>query len=133
MNLKFNLNVLSLTAKCSRLAPTAAKVANLIEAEGWTANYPRPEDVLAKWRPLTRAQAQSDPTIIKGVTQQKWSGLAVKDFGEQKGMYQCLMSTVKSIEIKKIIIALWTAHLMTPLFDNRGCCNQGLREGLHPV
>lgn len=50
------------------------------------ANYPRPEDVLAKWRPLTRAQAQSDPTIIKGMTQQKWSGLAVKDFGEQKGV-----------------------------------------------
>ncbi|KTF85095.1 hypothetical protein cypCar_00031836, partial [Cyprinus carpio] len=72
--------------KCSRCAPTAAKVAKLIEAEGWTANHPRPEDIIAKWRPLSRAQAQSDPAIIRGVTSQKWPGLAVKDFGGQKGV-----------------------------------------------
>uniref|UniRef100_A0A8C1YX48 SET domain-containing protein n=1 Tax=Cyprinus carpio TaxID=7962 RepID=A0A8C1YX48_CYPCA len=76
----------SLTAKCSRCAPTATKVAKLIEAEGWTANHPRPEDIIAKWRPLSRAQAQSDPAIIRGVTSQKWPGLAVKDFGGQKGV-----------------------------------------------
>ncbi|KAG1925846.1 serine/threonine-protein kinase haspin [Pimephales promelas] len=58
----------------------------VIDAEGWTANHPRPEDIMAKWRPLSRAQAESDPGIIKGVTRQKWSGLAVKDFGEQKGV-----------------------------------------------
>ncbi|XP_048024140.1 uncharacterized protein LOC125253925 [Megalobrama amblycephala] len=75
-----------LLSKCSRCAPTAAKVAKVIEAEGWTANHPRPEDVIAKWRPLSRAQAQSDPAIIRGVTRQKWSGLAVKDFGGQKGV-----------------------------------------------
>ncbi|XP_048021450.1 uncharacterized protein LOC125252307 [Megalobrama amblycephala] len=75
-----------LLSKCSRYAPTAAKVAKVIEAEGWTANHPRPEDVIAKWRPLSRAQAQSDPAIIRGVTSQKWSGLAVKDFGGQKGV-----------------------------------------------
>ncbi|XP_067272630.1 uncharacterized protein [Pseudorasbora parva] len=73
-----------LLSKCSRLAPTAVTVAKVIEAEGWTANHPCPEDVIAKWRPLSRAQAQSDPNIIRGVTKQKWSGLAVKDFGEQK-------------------------------------------------
>lgn len=87
-----------MTAKCSRYAPTAAKVAKVIEAEGWTANHPRPEDVIAKWRPLSRAQAQSDPAIIRGVTSQKWTGLAVKDFGEQKGMHKCLMSTLKSLK-----------------------------------
>lgn len=86
VNLDFNLNVLSLTAKFSRRAPTAAKVAKVIEAEGWTANHPRPEDVIAKWRPLSRAQAESDPAVIRGVTRQKWSGLAVKDFGGQKGI-----------------------------------------------
>lgn len=72
------------------------KVAKIIKAEGWTANHPRPEDIIAKWRPLSRAKAQSDPDIIRGVTRQKWSNLAVKDFGGQKGqgMYKCLMSTV---------------------------------------
>uniref|UniRef100_A0A8C1S2U3 Si:dkey-23a23.2 n=1 Tax=Cyprinus carpio TaxID=7962 RepID=A0A8C1S2U3_CYPCA len=75
-----------LLSKCSRCAPTATKVAKLIEAEGWTANHPRPEDIIAKWRPLSRAQAQSDPAIIRGVTSQKWPGLAVKDFGGQKGV-----------------------------------------------
>jgi len=78
-------------------------VAKVIDAEGWTANHPRPEDIMAKWRPLSRAQAESDPGIIKGVTRQKWSGLAVKAFGEQKGMYNCLMSTVKSINKMNII------------------------------
>ncbi|KAG1925823.1 serine/threonine-protein kinase haspin [Pimephales promelas] len=58
----------------------------VIDAEGWTANHPRPEDIMAKWRPLSRAQAESDPGIIKGVTRQKWSGLVVKAFGEQKGV-----------------------------------------------
>ncbi|XP_051948594.1 uncharacterized protein LOC127619683 [Xyrauchen texanus] len=75
-----------LLSKCSRCAPTARMVAKVIEAEGWTANHPRPEDIMAMWRPLSRAQAASDPAIIKGVTRQKWSGLAVKDFGEQKGV-----------------------------------------------
>ncbi|ROJ64733.1 N-lysine methyltransferase KMT5A [Anabarilius grahami] len=75
-----------LLSKCSRCAPTAAKVAKFIEAEGWTANHPRPEDIIVKWRPLSRAQAQSDPAIIRGVTSQKWSGLAAKDFGGQKGV-----------------------------------------------
>ncbi|XP_048064780.1 uncharacterized protein LOC125279313 [Megalobrama amblycephala] len=73
-----------LLSKCSRCAPTAAKVAKVIEAEGWTANHPRPEDVIVKWRPLSRAQAQSDPAIIRAVTSQKWRGLAVKDFGGRK-------------------------------------------------
>ncbi|XDV25917.1 hypothetical protein PO909_029743, partial [Leuciscus waleckii] len=53
---------------------------------GRGANHPRPEDIIAKWRPLSRAQAESDPAIIRGVTRQKWRGLAVKDFGEQKGV-----------------------------------------------
>ncbi|XP_059402933.1 uncharacterized protein LOC132134169 [Carassius carassius] len=75
-----------LLSKCSRYAPTASKVAKIIETEGWTANHPRPEDIMAKWRPLSRAQVQSDPAIIRGVTSQKWTGLAVKDFGEQKGV-----------------------------------------------
>lgn len=116
MNLNFNLNVLFLTVKCSRCAPTAAKVAKVIEAEGWTSNCPCPEHIIAKWRPLSRAQAESDPAIIRGVTRQKWPGLAVKDFGEQKGMYKCLMSTVKSIKKKEEYNNIMNSTLMTPSF-----------------
>ncbi|KAG1927365.1 nuclear mitotic apparatus protein [Pimephales promelas] len=84
--LQYSLREQHLLSKFSRRTPTAAMVAKVIDAEGWTANHPRPEDIMAKWRPLSRAQAESDPGIIKGVTRQKWSGLAVKDFGEQKGV-----------------------------------------------
>ncbi|KAG1928309.1 N-lysine methyltransferase KMT5A [Pimephales promelas] len=84
--LQYSLREQHLLAKFSRRAPIAAMVAKVIDAEGWTANHPRPEDIMAKWRPLSRAQTESDPGIIKGVTRQKWSGLAVKDFGEQKGV-----------------------------------------------
>ncbi|XP_039527414.1 uncharacterized protein LOC120479192 [Pimephales promelas] len=84
--LQYSLREQHLLSKFSRRTPTAAMVAKVIDAEGWTANHPRPEDIMAKWRPLSRAQAESDPCIIKGVTRQKWSGLAVKAFGEQKGV-----------------------------------------------
>ncbi|KAG1925603.1 N-lysine methyltransferase KMT5A-like [Pimephales promelas] len=84
--LQYSLREQHLLSKFSRRTPTAAMVAKVIDAEGWTANHPRPEDIMAKWRPLSRAQAESDPGIIKGVTRQKWSGLAVKAFGEQKGV-----------------------------------------------
>ncbi|XP_067271195.1 uncharacterized protein [Pseudorasbora parva] len=70
-----------LLSQCSRRPPTVSKVSLLIQKEGWTGNCPRPQDVVAKWRPVTRVQVESDPRIITMVQNQKWTGLALKDFG----------------------------------------------------
>uniref|UniRef100_A0A8C1S1P8 Si:dkey-23a23.2 n=1 Tax=Cyprinus carpio TaxID=7962 RepID=A0A8C1S1P8_CYPCA len=70
-----------LLSQCSRRPPSVSKVSLLIQKEGWTGNCPRPEDVVAKWRPVTRVQVESDPWIITTIQNQKWTGLALKDFG----------------------------------------------------
>lgn len=102
-----------MTAKCSRCAPTLVKVAKIIEAEGWTANHPRPEDIVAKWRPLSKAQAQSDPAIVRGVTRQKWPGLAVKDLGGKKGQG---MYKYSKIHPKHDYNYIMDSTVMTPSF-----------------
>ncbi|XP_067271185.1 N-lysine methyltransferase KMT5A-like [Pseudorasbora parva] len=68
-------------SQCSRRPPTVSKVSLLIQKEGWTGNCPRPQDLVAKWRPVTRVHVESDPRIITMVQNQKWTGLALKDFG----------------------------------------------------
>lgn len=80
-----NFNFLTLTAQYSRHPPTIHKVAKMIENEGWKANHPRPEDIVAKWQPAKRVQVESDPGIIGRVTKQRWSALAIKDFGGNIG------------------------------------------------
>ncbi|ROJ64734.1 N-lysine methyltransferase KMT5A-A [Anabarilius grahami] len=70
-----------LLSQCSRRPPSVSKVSLLIQKEGWTGNCPCPEDVVAKWRPATRVQVESDPRIITTIQNQKWTGLALKDFG----------------------------------------------------
>ncbi|XP_052445043.1 uncharacterized protein LOC127986821 isoform X1 [Carassius gibelio] len=72
-----------LSSQCSRRPPTVSKVSLLIEKEGWTGNCPRPEDIVAKWRPITEVQVESDPWIITAIQKQKWTGLALKDFGSK--------------------------------------------------
>ncbi|XP_042612100.1 uncharacterized protein LOC122144934 isoform X1 [Cyprinus carpio] len=72
-----------LSSQCSRRPPTFSKVSLLIQKEGWTGNCPRPEDIVAKWRPVTRVQVESDPWIITKIQNQKWTGLALKDFGSK--------------------------------------------------
>lgn len=65
----------------------------LISQEGWTTNHPHPKDVVQKWMPPTKAQVESDPEIIRRVTRQKWSGLALKDFGGKgQGTYKCFIT-----------------------------------------
>ncbi|KAA0712514.1 N-lysine methyltransferase KMT5A [Triplophysa tibetana] len=70
-----------LLSQCSRRPPTISKVSLLIKKEVWTGNCPRPKDVVAKWKPFTRMQVESDPWIITTIQNQKWTGLALKDFG----------------------------------------------------
>ncbi|XDV26249.1 hypothetical protein PO909_030008 [Leuciscus waleckii] len=70
-----------LLSQCSRRPPTVSKVSLLIQKEDWTGNCPHPEDIVSKWRPVTRVQVESDPWIITTIRNQKWTGLALKDFG----------------------------------------------------
>ncbi|KAK2863559.1 hypothetical protein Q5P01_003092 [Channa striata] len=74
-----------LLAKRYRRPPTVKKVAEIIGKEGWTANHPRPEDIVANWKPSKKIHIETDQDIMKRITTQKWSGLAVRDFGEKRG------------------------------------------------
>ncbi|XP_038558328.1 uncharacterized protein LOC119891072 [Micropterus salmoides] len=74
-----------LLSQSSRRPPTVSKVSLLIRKEGWTANCPRPENVVAKWKPVSRVQVETDPWILTTLHSQKWTGLALKDFGGTKG------------------------------------------------
>ncbi|KAM9707945.1 uncharacterized protein ACNS7B_000398 isoform 2-T3 [Menidia menidia] len=49
---------------------------------------------------LSRAQAQSDPAIVRGLTRQKRSGLAVKDLGGQKGKGRWIRRSKKNLNVQ---------------------------------
>ncbi|XP_070410517.1 uncharacterized protein [Nothobranchius furzeri] len=72
-------------SKFYRHPPTVSKVTKLIQREGWTANYPQPEDIVGKWKPAPKCQLKEDPRILKRVVDQKWSGIAIKDFEDKRG------------------------------------------------
>ena len=86
-----------MTAKSTRGPPTQHKVDKISRQEGWGTNVPSLDMVLFKWTPPKKIQVESDRKIMKMITTQKWPGLAIKDFGGEKGkgMYKCLLSTVK--------------------------------------
>ncbi|XP_077083203.1 uncharacterized protein LOC143736351 [Siphateles boraxobius] len=66
--------------------PSAAKVAQLIEQEGWKVNCPKPEDIERLWTPPSKGAVEDDKFIIRCVSEQTWSGLAIKDFGAKQGL-----------------------------------------------
>uniref|UniRef100_A0A8D3CLM9 SET domain-containing protein n=2 Tax=Scophthalmus maximus TaxID=52904 RepID=A0A8D3CLM9_SCOMX len=82
---QYNQRAEYLLSQYSRHPPTVHKVAKIIGKEGWKGNHPRPEDIVAKWKPAKRVQMESDAGIISSVTKQSWLGLAIKDFGGSKG------------------------------------------------
>ncbi|XP_039521563.1 uncharacterized protein LOC120474974 [Pimephales promelas] len=65
--------------------PSAAKVARLITQEGWKVNCPKPEDIERLWTPPSKAAVEDDKFIIRCVSEQNWSGMAIKDFGDERG------------------------------------------------
>ncbi|KAK7152442.1 hypothetical protein R3I93_010609 [Phoxinus phoxinus] len=65
---------------------SAAEVARLIAQEGWQGNYPKPEEVVRLWRPAPPDSIEANQVIIKCVSEQAWTGLAVKDFGDEHGL-----------------------------------------------
>ena len=66
--------------------PSTAKVARLIAKEGWTVNCPRPEDIVQLWRPAPKKMVEDDSLLIRRVSEQTWTGLAIKDFGPPEGL-----------------------------------------------
>lgn len=65
--------------------PSAAKVARLITQEGWKVNCPKPEDIERLWTPPSKADVEDDKFILRCVSEQNWSGMAIKDFGDERG------------------------------------------------
>ncbi|CAM4574692.1 unnamed protein product [Leuciscus chuanchicus] len=61
--------------------PSAAKVSRLIAQEGWRVNCPRPEDIVQLWKPAPNTVLENDDFVIRCVSNQTWTGLAIKDFG----------------------------------------------------
>ncbi|KAL0152224.1 hypothetical protein M9458_051947, partial [Cirrhinus mrigala] len=66
--------------------PSTSKVARLIAQEGWKANYPKPEEIEWVWKPAPTGTIEADEVIIKCVSEQGWTGLAIKDFGAEEGL-----------------------------------------------
>ncbi|XP_039539028.1 N-lysine methyltransferase KMT5A-like [Pimephales promelas] len=56
----------------------------LITQEGWTVNWPKPEEIVLQWRPAPKQKVEEDRFVIQCVSQQTWTGLAIKDFGAEQ-------------------------------------------------
>lgn len=80
-----NVITLFLSAHFTHRKPSAAKVERLIKKEGWVVNHPKAEEVLEKWSPPTKLTTETGKAVLKSVCSQKWKGLAIKDFGGEKG------------------------------------------------
>lgn len=61
-------------------------MARLIAQEGWKANYPKPEEIERLWKPAPSGTVETNEVIIKCVSEQTWTGLAIKDFGAEEGL-----------------------------------------------
>lgn len=75
-----------LSARFTLRKPSAVKVARLITQEGWKANYPKPEEIERLWKPAPKRTIETDEVIIRCVSEQTWTGLAIKDFGAEQGL-----------------------------------------------
>jgi len=67
--------------------PQESKIQRIIDAQvDWTTNKPKVADVQQAWDPPVRTghNIENDISIIKSIKDQKWKGLAIKQF-EIKG------------------------------------------------
>lgn len=53
--------------------------------EGWETNVPSFRDVPQTWVSPLKKAIEENQEVIKSVVEQKWKGIALKDFGEPKG------------------------------------------------
>lgn len=56
--------------------------------ETWTTNKPTGDGLLKAWVPPQQKIEDNSP-LICSIAEQKWKGLALKDFGEEKGKGKC--------------------------------------------
>jgi len=49
-------------------------------------NWPKPEEIVLQWRPAPKQKVEEDSFVIQCVSQQTWTGLAIKDFGAEQGL-----------------------------------------------
>ncbi|KAK9516040.1 hypothetical protein VZT92_025299 [Zoarces viviparus] len=66
--------------------PAAGSVSRAIAKEGWQTNHPSADEVVKMWRPASRENVEGDKHVINSVDRQKWKGVAIKDFGGEKGL-----------------------------------------------
>lgn len=76
---------LFLPASCGRQCPKEEKVKAIATKEGWLTNVPSFTDVLQAWVSPLKTAIEENEDIMKSVVEQKWRGIALKDFGEPKG------------------------------------------------
>ncbi|XP_055360600.1 uncharacterized protein LOC114846600 [Betta splendens] len=82
---QFSLRESHLLSQCYRRQPTLNKVARMLEMEGWTANHPSAEQILAKWQPPKKTDVETDTDLMNRIERQKWSGLVIKKFDDKQG------------------------------------------------
>lgn len=77
----------SVGRKCN--PPQAARVQRTLDKETtWTTNKPTVDGLLKAWVPPQQKIEDNSP-LICSIAEQKWKGLALKDFGEEKGKGKC--------------------------------------------
>ncbi|KAL7399188.1 hypothetical protein ABVT39_021159 [Epinephelus coioides] len=72
-------------AQCGRQPPMEAKVSSIVQKENWVFNEPRFCDVIQAWSPPISVPVESDESIIASITEQRWKGVDMEDFGGVKG------------------------------------------------
>ncbi|KAF1376243.1 hypothetical protein PFLUV_G00208810 [Perca fluviatilis] len=65
--------------------PRLATVQRLLAKETWGSNRPTAEDIMKAWMPPQSA-SRDEEALLCSVKDQRWKGLAFKDFGEGKGL-----------------------------------------------
>ncbi|XP_042072931.1 uncharacterized protein LOC102305804 [Haplochromis burtoni] len=65
-------------------APQRARVQTALDKETWSTNKPTVDAVLRAWV-APQPRIQDSPSLMSSISEQKWKGLALKDFGEEKG------------------------------------------------
>lgn len=78
-------------------------MARLIAQEGWKANYPKPEEIERLWKPAPSGTVETNEVIIKCVSEQTWTGLAIKDFGVEEGLGKILLPMGEVTSLKRSV------------------------------
>ncbi|CAM4651640.1 unnamed protein product [Leuciscus chuanchicus] len=102
---------------------SAGKVARLIAQEGWKTNSPKPEEVERLWKPAPPDSIEANQVIIKCVSEQTWTGLVVKNFGDEHGL-----GVVATRPFSKGDVVCDFHGKVNPAAEGRAMMMKGLRD-----